>query len=66
MKKKKIDLFKRWLQKQFEKNPEKIRRCPDCNRKINKKRYSVWYGVYKCKCGWKIDGIILKIKRKEL
>lgn len=66
MKKKKPSLFKRWLEKQFDKNTDKIRRCPECNKKIFRKYYSVWYGVYKCKCGWKIDGIILKIKRKKL
>ena len=37
MKKKKPSLFKRWLEKQFDKNTDKIRRCPDYCKKIFRK-----------------------------
>ena len=57
--------FRRWVEKQFDKNPEKIKKCPKCEKKIFRKYYSIWHGKYTCKCGWSINGIILKIKRKE-
>ena len=53
--------FRRWLETA---EKEKIKRCPDCDKRINFKYYSIWWGRYKCKCGWKMDKVSYKAKRR--